>query len=110
VVPAYSYWDSAIGTYRLRYEPALELVRTEDEEADVRANTRLCNQALEAAIRRFPDQWFWVHRRWRNRPPGEQPLYPDERKEMLRAGRSHGSTTMPGDTVTGESHDTARSE
>jgi KDO2-lipid IV(A) lauroyltransferase len=79
VVPVYSYWDTALRKYRLRYETALTLVHTDDEEADIRANTRLFNQTLEAFIRRFPDQWFWVHRRWKNRPPGQEPIYPDQK-------------------------------
>lgn len=79
VVPVHSYWDASLQKYRLRYEPALELVRSADEEADVGANTKLFNQTLESIIRRFPDQWFWVHRRWKNRPPGEGPIYPDEK-------------------------------
>jgi KDO2-lipid IV(A) lauroyltransferase len=80
VVPVHSYWDPSLGKYRLRYEPALELVRSADEEADVGANTQLFNQTLESFIRRYPDQWFWVHRRWKNRPPGEEAIYSDEKK------------------------------
>ena len=79
VVPVHSYWDASLQKYRLRYEPALELARSADEEADVGAHTKLFNQTLESIIRRFPDQWFWVHRRWKNRPPGEGPVYPDEK-------------------------------
>jgi KDO2-lipid IV(A) lauroyltransferase len=78
VVPAHSYWDPLVRKYRLRYEPALELARSEDEEADIRAHTELFNKTLEGFIRRFPDQWFWVHRRWKNRPEGEAPIYDDE--------------------------------
>jgi len=82
VVPVHSYWDAPLKKYRLRYEPALQLARTADEEADVLAGTKLFNQTLEGFIRRFPDQWFWVHRRWKNRPPGEEPIYPDEKPEV----------------------------
>ena len=80
VVPVHSYWDASLGKYRLRYEPALELVRSADEEADVGANTKLFNKTLESFIRRYPDQWFWVHRRWKNRPPAEEAIYSDEKK------------------------------
>ena len=78
VLPAHSYWDAALGKYRLRYEAALELVQSDDEEADIRAHTALFNQVLEGFVRRFPEQWFWVHRRWKNRPEGEAPIYPDK--------------------------------
>ena len=80
VVPAHSYWDPSLKKYRLRYEPALELARSDDEEADVRAHTELFNRTLEGFIRRFPDQWFWVHRRWKNRPTGEEPIYSGEKR------------------------------
>ncbi len=79
VVPAYGYWDAATGKYRLRYEPEIQLAASGDEQADIQAYTERFNQAIENYIRRFPDQWLWVHRRWRNRPPGERPVYPDER-------------------------------
>ena len=71
VVPAFVRWDAAIGKYRLAYQPALTLVRTGDEDADVIANTQLFMDVVEAHVRRYPDQWLWVHRRWRERPSGE---------------------------------------
>jgi KDO2-lipid IV(A) lauroyltransferase len=75
VVPAFTLWDGAIGKYRVHFEPALTLVRTGDKEADVRANTALFTGAIEQFVRRYPDQWLWVHRRWKTRPPGEPGLY-----------------------------------
>ena len=76
VVPGYAYWDETIQKYRLRFEPALELVRTGDSERDVFENTQLFSKALEEIIRKHPDQWVWVHKRWKTRPPGEKPVYP----------------------------------
>jgi KDO2-lipid IV(A) lauroyltransferase len=52
------------GKHRLIIQKPLELVRTGDIKKDVVANTRLFNQTLESIIRQYPDQWFWVHRRW----------------------------------------------
>ncbi|MFB3812551.1 MAG: lysophospholipid acyltransferase family protein [Terriglobales bacterium] len=75
VVPAFTIWDAAAGKYRVRFEPALELVSTGDDEADAVANTVLFNRVLERFVRRYPDQWLWVHRRWKTRPPGEPPVY-----------------------------------
>ncbi len=43
----------------------VELVRTGDKDADVRANTQLFNDALEKIIREHPEQWLWTHRRWK---------------------------------------------
>jgi Kdo2-lipid IVA lauroyltransferase/acyltransferase len=75
VVPGFTLWDRALGKYRLRFDPALTLVRTGDEEADIMANTALFTRVIEQYVRRYPDQWLWVHRRWKTRPPGEKSLY-----------------------------------
>jgi Kdo2-lipid IVA lauroyltransferase/acyltransferase len=88
VVPAYSFWDAALRKYRLHYEPELALVRTDDAEADIRVNTAQFNRVIENYIRRYPDQWLWVHRRWRLRPPGEPPIYPDEGPDERPGERS----------------------
>ena len=75
VVPAFTIWDDQLLKYRVQFEPAIELVRTADPDADVLANTALFNHVLEDIIRKYPSQWLWVHRRWKTRPPGEPPLY-----------------------------------
>jgi Kdo2-lipid IVA lauroyltransferase/acyltransferase len=54
--------------YVIEFCPELELVRTGDQTHDIEANTLKYNQAIEAVIRRYPDQWFWVHQRWKTRP------------------------------------------
>jgi Kdo2-lipid IVA lauroyltransferase/acyltransferase len=77
VMPVYSFWDASLGKYRLHYEPELALAHTDDEQADVCRNTELFSQAVERYVRRFPDQWLWIHKRWKTRPPGEAPIYPD---------------------------------
>jgi Kdo2-lipid IVA lauroyltransferase/acyltransferase len=76
VVPAFLFWDENLRKYRLRYEPEVKLARTSDEEADVRENTARFNRVIESFIRAHPEQWIWVHKRWKTRPPGEQTLYP----------------------------------
>jgi Kdo2-lipid IVA lauroyltransferase/acyltransferase len=75
VVPTFTIWDSSLGKYRLRFDPALELIRTGDLEADIRANTQLFTKRIEDYVRKYPDQWLWVHRRWKTRPEGEPALY-----------------------------------
>jgi KDO2-lipid IV(A) lauroyltransferase len=75
VVPGYAYWDAQLGKYRLRFEPAVELVRTGDNETDVTENTQRFANVLEAIVRKYPEQWVWIHARWKNRPAGERPLY-----------------------------------
>jgi len=45
------------------------------KRTDIVAATQICTQAIEAWIRRYPDQWLWIHRRWKTRPAGEPGLY-----------------------------------
>ena len=75
VVPGYAVWDESLGKYRLRFEPAVELIRTGDMERDVVENTRKFTKVIEDIIRKYPDQWVWVHGRWNTRPKGEPPIY-----------------------------------
>jgi len=75
VVPGFTIWDPVLRKYRLRFDPAVELVRTGDNEADILANTALFTNIIEKYVRKYPDQWLWVHRRWKTRPEGQPPLY-----------------------------------
>jgi KDO2-lipid IV(A) lauroyltransferase len=75
VVPGYAYWDASIGKYRLRFEPAVELARTGNTERDVFVNTQRFAKVIEEIIRKYPEQWVWVHARWKARPKGEAELY-----------------------------------
>jgi len=75
VVPAFTIWDSVLRKYRVRFDPALELVRTGDDAADVITNTARFTKVIEDYVRRYPDQWLWVHRRWKTRPAGAPPVY-----------------------------------
>lgn len=75
VVPGFSVWDAKLRKYILRFDPPVELIRTGDDQADVVANTAKFTKVIEDFVRRYPDQWLWVHRRWKTRPEGEKPLY-----------------------------------
>jgi Kdo2-lipid IVA lauroyltransferase/acyltransferase len=75
VVPGFLAWDENLRKYRLGLQPAVPLIRTGDEESDVRENTARFNRIIEDYIRNYPDQWFWLHKRWKTRPPGAEPLY-----------------------------------
>jgi len=75
VVPGFTIWDERLGKYRLRFDAAVELVRSGDLEADIVANTQKFTAVIEDYVRRYPEQWLWVHRRWKTRPEGDPPLY-----------------------------------
>jgi len=64
VVPA-SSWREADGTHVLRFEDPIEPIACDDYDEEIARNTRQYNAALERLILRHPEQWFWVHRRWR---------------------------------------------
>ena len=75
VVPGFMLWEPAEQRYVLHFGPELVFDRTEDAESDILAATQICTQAIENWIRRYPDQWLWIHRRWKTRPPGETGIY-----------------------------------
>jgi KDO2-lipid IV(A) lauroyltransferase len=75
VVPTFTIWDAELGKYRLRFDPAVELLRAGDLETDITANTQKFTSIIEEYVRKYPEQWLWVHRRWKTRPPGEKGLY-----------------------------------
>jgi KDO2-lipid IV(A) lauroyltransferase len=75
VLPGCLMWDDARRKYILNFGEEIELVQTEDVEADVVTNTARFTQAIEDYIRQYPEQWLWVHRRWKTRPAGEPGLY-----------------------------------
>lgn len=75
VVPGFTLWDSKLRKYILRFEPAVELIRTGDDQQDIVVNTAKFTKIIEDYVRRYPDQWLWLHRRWKTRPEGEPSLY-----------------------------------
>jgi KDO2-lipid IV(A) lauroyltransferase len=75
VLPAFTIWDRELGKYKIHFDPALQLVSTGNDEADALANTALFTKVIETYARRYPEQWLWVHRRWKTRPEGEPGLY-----------------------------------
>ena len=68
VIPGFAFWTES-QRYVLKFYPAVEM------SGDVTRDTQAVQAAVERAIREHPDQWLWVHRRWKTRPPGQPPLY-----------------------------------
>jgi KDO2-lipid IV(A) lauroyltransferase len=64
VVPA-ATWREPDGTHVLRFEDQLPLLQSENVSEAIRLNTQLYNQALETIVLRHPEQWIWMHARWR---------------------------------------------
>ena len=73
VVPAVAWWDAAAMRHVVEYGPTIELIDTGNPSSDLQSNTQRLQDALEERVRRHPDQWLWIHRRWKTRPPGKVP-------------------------------------
>lgn len=66
VVPAFTV-RGADNRYTTSFGEALSFARSSDPES-IRSSTQQCNDVIEAAVRRHPAQWFWLHNRWKNSP------------------------------------------
>ena len=75
VVPGFLLWEESEQKYVLHFGEELRVLRTGDSEQDALANTASFTAAMEGYIRQYPEQWLWLHRRWKTRPPGEEGIY-----------------------------------
>jgi len=75
VIPTCAVWDKQKKRYFFHGDPPVELVRTGDHRKDVELNTARFAAAMERMVRLYPEQWLWIHKRWKTRPPGEPDLY-----------------------------------
>jgi Kdo2-lipid IVA lauroyltransferase/acyltransferase len=69
VIPGFALWSGKERRYVLRFYPAIPMT------GDAVEDTARIQAAVEAAIREYPEQWLWIHRRWKTRPEGEAAIY-----------------------------------
>ncbi len=69
VIPGFAVWNDQEQKYVLKFYPPVEI------SGEATEDTQRIQAAVELAIREFPGQWLWIHRRWKTRPPGEPSIY-----------------------------------
>jgi KDO2-lipid IV(A) lauroyltransferase len=75
VLPVFAPWEHKRGKFLLKIGEPLAIERSGNNEEDVRRLTQSFTGVVEKYVRRYPEQWLWIHRRWKTRPPGEPGIY-----------------------------------
>jgi KDO2-lipid IV(A) lauroyltransferase len=75
ILPLFAPWDNATGKFKLILSPPVAVETTGDEEEDVRRLTENLSMIVENYVRQYPEQWLWIHKRWKTRPPGAPEIY-----------------------------------
>lgn len=75
IVPMCGAWSEEKQKYIGVHGRLIYPASTGDRDADVKSTTAEFTAEVEKLVRRFPDQWLWIHKRWKTRPPGEPEIY-----------------------------------
>ena len=75
VIPAFLVREQGTWRHRIVLLPTVEPVRTGDQEADILATTAKFSAVFQRMVEQYPEQWLWIHKRWKRRPEGEAPIY-----------------------------------
>ncbi len=75
IVPMCCVWNKETKKYNVFYGNLVEASSTGDRHRDVQETTAAFTAEMEKFIRAYPEQWLWIHKRWKTRPPGEEELY-----------------------------------
>ncbi len=75
VLPAFAVWEESKRKYVVYLEPPVKYNITENADEDIKKLTQDITAVVEKYVRKYPEQWLWIHKRWNTRPPGEKSLY-----------------------------------
>jgi KDO2-lipid IV(A) lauroyltransferase len=75
IFPTFCVWENDKQRYRFVHGPVITPSNSGDRKRDVIDTTAAYTAEIEKLIRQYPDQWMWIHKRWKTRPPGEPTLY-----------------------------------
>jgi KDO2-lipid IV(A) lauroyltransferase len=75
IYPTFCVWEKEQQRYKFVHGSILKPANTGDRKQDIIDTTAAYTAEIEQIIRQYPDQWMWIHKRWKTRPPGEPGLY-----------------------------------
>ena len=75
IYPMFCVWDKTTRKYKMVHGHLIEPAQTGDRKRDIVTTTAEFTAEIERVIRQYPEQWMWIHRRWKTRPPGEMDIY-----------------------------------
>ena len=75
IFPMFAVWDDESKKYIVHNGTPIEPSSSGDKDRDIVDTTAAFTAEIEKIVRQFPEQWLWIHRRWKTRPPGEPELY-----------------------------------
>lgn len=75
IMPAFAVWDEEKQKYIVYIEPPVECETTGNTEEDLKNLTQKITGIVEKYVRKYPEQWLWIHKRWNTRPKGDPPIY-----------------------------------
>ncbi|MGI8670254.1 MAG: lysophospholipid acyltransferase family protein [Aridibacter sp.] len=75
ILPAFAVWEEEKEKYVVYLDPPIDYKKTDDLKADILDITQKFTKSVEKYVRKYPEQWLWIHKRWNTRPEGEEDLY-----------------------------------
>ncbi len=75
IIPAFAVWEEGKGKYVVYLEKPIETDETAEKAQRIEEITKEVTKSVESFVRKYPEQWLWIHKRWNTRPKGEKDLY-----------------------------------